>query len=133
MFVDPDVPPDERRIAGVLGDAAEAWRHLSAHLAALDLELSWRHYRDGGWLCRAVRGGKNVAWLGVWDGCATLTCYFAARHRERLVQLPVPAELRDQAARAEMSGSLLPLVIEVRTLADAEAAAEVVRFKLGSR
>ena len=133
VLTDPDVAPDDAVVGAALGDASEAWRRLTARLADLGLELAWRHYRDGGWLCRAVRGGKNIAWLAVWDGCATVTCYFAARHRSELSRLPVPDELRAPVAETEMSGRLLPVVVEVRTSADADTAAEVVRFKLASR
>lgn len=133
VLTDPDLAPDDLRIAEALGDSAEAWNRLAGALAGLGLDLSWRHYRDGGWLCRAVRGGKNIAWLAVWDGVATVTCYFAARHRAQLVELPVPQELRAQAAEAELAGRLLPLVVEVRTAADAAAATEIARFKLASR
>jgi len=83
VLTDPEVSPDDALIEAALATAAPAWRHLGDLLGAsgLGLELSWRHYRDGGWLCPAIRGGKNVAWLAVWDGYATVTCYFAERHR----------------------------------------------------
>ena len=133
VLIDPDVAPDDEVVGAALGDAREAWRRLTELLGGLGLELAWRHYRDGGWLCRATRGNKVVAWLAVWAGYATVTCYFAGRHRAELVQLPMPESLRAQAAQTELSGSLLPVVVEVRTDADAAAAAEVVRFKLASR
>jgi hypothetical protein len=129
------VTPDAAGIGDALGDSFAAWQQLDAALAepALGLELSWRYYRDGGWLRKALRGKKTVAWLAVWEGYATITFYFAARHRPGLVALPLPAPLRRQAAEAEMSGALLPLVVEIRTAADVDAALEVLRFKLASR
>ncbi|HYF72896.1 MAG TPA: DUF3788 family protein [Nocardioides sp.] len=133
VLTDPAVTPDDEQIRDLLGDSFAGWRQLTERLADVGLDLTWRHYRDGGWLCRAVRGGKNVAWLAVWDGYATATCYFAARHRADLTRLPVPEALRAEVAAAEMSGSLLPVVVEIRTSADAGTAAEVVRFKLTSR
>lgn len=133
VLTDPDVAPDDERVAAVLGDSCAAWTRLTGLLADSGLDLAWRHYRDGGWLCRATRGGKNVAWLAVWEGYATVTCYFAARHRPGLTRLPIPEALRAQVAAAEMSGNLLPVVVEIRTRADADAAAEVVRAKLTSR
>jgi hypothetical protein len=38
-----------------------------------------------------------------------------------------------QAAEAEMSGRTLPLVIEIRSRADVDAALEVLRYKLEAR
>jgi len=127
------VTPDEDLVSASLGEAAPAWRRLEHLLggSGLGLELSWRHYRDGGWLCRAVRSGKNVAWPAVWDGYATVTCYFAEPHRGALASLRVPEAAR--AASADLAGRLLPVVVEVRTVEDAVGAAEVVRLKLGSR
>jgi hypothetical protein len=135
VLTDPDAPPDAARIREVLGGAFPAWQTLASGLAApvVDLVLSWRHYRDGGWLCRALRGRRNVAWLAVWDGYATVTCYFAARHRDDLVALPVPEDVATRAATAEMSGAMLPLVIEIRSQADVDAALEVVRYRLRAR
>jgi hypothetical protein len=135
VLTDPDAPPDDARIREALGGGFPAWQALASGLAApgVDLVLSWRHYRDGGWLCRALRGRKNVAWLAVWDGYATVTCYFAARHRDDLAALPVPEYVATRAATAEMSGAMLPLVIEVRSQADVDAALEVVRYRLRAR
>jgi hypothetical protein len=129
VLTDPDAPPDDARIREALGEGFAAWQALESGLAAPSpgLVLSWRYYRDGGWLCRALRGGKNVAWLAVWDGYATVTCYFAARHRDDLVALPVPEDVATRAATAEMSGTMLPLVVEIRSQADVDAALEVVR------
>lgn len=133
VLTDPDVTPDDEQIGHLLGGSFAAWRRLTEQLTGLGLHLTWRHYRDGGWLCRAQRGGKNVAWLAVWDGSATVTCYFAARHRPELMRLPVPETLRAHVAGTEMSGRLLPVVVEIRTSADADAGVEVVRLKLASR
>lgn len=133
VLTDPEVSPDDALIEAALATAAPAWRHLGELLGAsgLGLELSWRHYRDGGWLCPAIRGGKNVAWLAVWDGYATVTCYFAERHRPVLAALPVPEAVR--ASSADLSGRLLPVVVEVHRPEDADAAAEVVAARIRSR
>ncbi|HEY0951138.1 DUF3788 family protein [Nocardioides sp.] len=133
VLIDPGVTPDADLIAATLGAATPGWERLQGLLGdpGLGLELSWRHYRDGGWLCPAIRRGKNVAWLAVWDDCATVTCYFAERHRAALAALPVPEAVR--ASSADLTGRLLPVVVEVRTREDADAAAEVVAARLRSR
>lgn len=135
VLTDPDLPPDDARIRDVLGDAWPGWQRLTTALTdpALDLTFSWRYYRDGGWLCKALGNGRTVAWLAVWDGYATVTCYFAARHRDDLVALPVPHDLRAQAASAVMSGAMLPLLVEVRSPADVAAVVEVLRYRARAR
>jgi Protein of unknown function (DUF3788) len=133
VLTDPDVVPDEVQIRAALGEAFVFWKGLESALTdpPFRLDLSWHYFRDGGWLRKALRGTRNLAWLAVWEDYATVTFYFAARHREGLVALPVPDALRDQAAEAEMTGRLLPLVIEIRSEADVAAALEVLRYKLG--
>jgi hypothetical protein len=133
VLTDPDVPPDEVQIRAALGDAFDCWKGLESALTdpPFCLALSWHYFRDGGWLLKALRGTRNFAWLAVWKDHATVTFYFAARHREELVALPIPDALRDQAAEVEMTGRMLPLVIEIRSETDVAAALEVLRYKLG--
>ena len=135
VLTDPDVEPDDVQIRSALGDAFELWQGLEFALtrAPFGLALSWRYFGEGVWLRKALRGTRNVAWLAVWKDCGTITIYFAARHREDLVALPIPEDLRSQAAAAEMTGRMLPLVIEIRSQADVEAALEVLRYKLRAR
>lgn len=127
--------PDDAQIREHLGDSFAAWKSLEETLAGpeFDLALSWHHFRDGGWLCKALRGRKNMAWLAVWDGYATVTCYFSARHRDDLAALSLPDSLRTQVREAEMSGAMLPVLVEIRSGADVEAASEIVRYKLRAR
>lgn len=135
VLTNPDVAPDEVQIRAALGDAFNAWQGLESALTEppFGLALSWHYFRDGGWLRKALRGKRNLAWLAVWKEYATVTFYFASRQRKDLVALPIPDALRTQAAEAEMSGRMLPLVIEIRSRADVDAALEVLRYKLGAR
>lgn len=135
VLTDPDLAPDAAKIRAALGEAFGAWQDLESALTdpPLGLALSWRYFRDGGWLRKALRGKKNLAWLAVWKDHATVTFYFAERHREDLVALPIPAALRVQAAEAEMTGKMLPLVIDVRSRTDVDAALEVLRYKLAAK
>ncbi|WP_460712774.1 DUF3788 family protein [Nocardioides dilutus] len=135
VLTDPEVAPDERQISSALGGAIEPWQVLETALAGppFGLTLSWHYFRDGGWLRKALRGTKNVAWLAVWKDYATVTFYFAARHREGLASLSIADDLRRQAAEAEMTGRMLPFVIEVRALPDVDAVLEVMRYKLAAK
>jgi hypothetical protein len=127
--------PDDGQIAQHLGASFAAWQNLRETLSGPEfgLELSWHHYRDGGWLCKALRGRKNMAWLAVWDGYATVTCYFSARHREGLTAIHLPDDLRTRVAGTEMSGAMLPVMVEIRSPADVAAAVEIIRYRIRAR
>lgn len=135
VLTDPGRVPDDEQIREHLGGSFVAWQSLERTLCApeFDLALWWHHFRDGGWLCKALRGTKNIAWLAVWEGYATVTCYFSARHRRDLAALPLPDSLRTQVAEVAMSGTMLPVVVEIRSPADVEAAVEIVRYRLRAR
>jgi len=135
VLTDPGRVPDDEQIRQHLDASFAAWQDLKELLSGpnFGLELSWHHYRDGGWLCRARRGSKNMAWLAVWDGYATVTCYFSARHRDDLAALPLPDNLRTQVTGTEMSGAMLPVVVGIRSREDVGAALEVVRYRLRAR
>ncbi|MDQ0768442.1 hypothetical protein QF031_001191 [Pseudarthrobacter defluvii] len=132
---DPGRVPDDEQIRQYLGASFDAWVNLKETLSGPEfgLELSWHHYRDGGWLCKALQGRKNMAWLAVWEGYATVTCYFSARHRPGLTTLRLPDHLRARIAGAEMSGAMLPVIVELHSPADVEAAVEIIRYRLRAR
>ena len=94
------------------------------------LTVCWRYYREGGWLAKATKGSKTVAWLNVVPGGARVTCYFAERDRARLVENPaLPADVRDRIAVVALIGKLLPVSLEVRESADVEVVCTTLRIK----
>ena len=125
--------PNNQLIEDALGSSFAAWQQLEELLTGPDhnLVLEWNHYRDGGWLCKALMGKKNLAWLAVWEGYATITFYFAARHREDLLDLALPEEVLQTITNAETTfkGKLLPVVLELRQPADAAAVTPLAHFK----
>lgn len=123
LFRDPDVAPTPDSIRAALGPAAGAWERLTRLVTGSGAEVAWRYYRDGGWLARAARGRKTVAWLSVVPGCARITFYFTERDRAALAgHAALPADLRARIATAALIGRLLPVTVEVR---DDSALAEV--------
>ena len=132
-FRDPAVEPTATRIHAALGAAGDAWDLLADLIAESGLTLTWRYYRDGGWLAKAGKGSKTVAWLNVAPGCARVTFYFAERDRARLVDTPaLPTDLRDRIAVVALIGKLLPLSLELRVSQDLREFATVLRIKLGA-
>lgn len=133
-FRDPDVEPTTTRIHAVLGPADDAWDGLAGLIAKAGLDLDWRYYRDGGWLAKATKGNKTIAWLSVEPGEVRITCYFAERHRTALTEdATLPAELRERIGATAMIGRLLPVFQVVRTISDLAQVASILRIKLAAR
>lgn len=133
-FADPDVRPTTAHVAEVLRDAADAWAALLAGLDDLGVTHEWRHYRDGGWLMKAERSGRTVAWLSVAPGCGRLSCHLAQRHRAALIAAAdLPADLRAAIAAAPTTGRLVSASVEIRDAADARAALALVGHRIALR
>lgn len=133
VLTDESVPPTAPLIEETLGVAYPAWLRLEEELGDAGLVLEWVYYRDGGWLCKALRGKKNLAWLAVWDDQATVTFYFSERHREGLTALEVPEQIRQQAATAQMIGRMLPLRLDIREPQDVDSALRILDFKKSAK
>lgn len=114
VFRDPGIEPTTESIRAALGPAADAWDELTALIAETGSLLAWRYYRDGGWLARASKGRKTIAWLSVAHGHARITFHFAERDRSILAHDPaITDELRHQIATAPLSGRLLPVTLDL--------------------
>lgn len=102
-----------------------------AILDELELDHPWRFYRDGGWLMKATRGKKTIAWVSIDDEpLLHLTCYFAARHRETLTHDELlPAGVRARIAETDMTGKTLPAPLDLRVLGDVETARRLIDLK----
>lgn len=99
-------------------------------LTGAGVSAAWRYYRDGGWLAKATKGSKTVAWLQINQGYTRITCYFAQRHREILTSAAdLPQALRHQIGELSQDRKFLPVSLEVRTRADTAVAAVVVDYK----
>lgn len=133
-FVDPALEPTPERVRAALGTTAGVWDELLAHLAGRGVDVSWRYYRDGGWLAKASHGGRTVAWLSVDPGLIRVAFYFAERHRGLLAgQAGLPLGLRERVVATGLVGRLLPVGVELAPGADLAAFVELVRLKLAAR
>lgn len=130
VFTDPAAAPDEAAIAAALGPAASAWHTVTALLSATGAEPAWRYYRDGGWLTKASRGSRTIAWLSIEPGLVRFAAYFAERHRAELTALPeLDAALRGRLMTEPLLGRLLPVALELRSDEDARRAGAVAELR----
>lgn len=130
-FRDPAVEPATASIHAALGTARGAWDQVVQLMSEQGVTVGWRYYRDGGWLAKATRNGKTVAWLNVAPGSVRVTFYFAERHRRMLVDnAELPPTLRDRIATVALIGKLLPVSFELRETSAVRDVGTVLRIKL---
>ncbi|WOP19128.1 DUF3788 family protein [Raineyella sp. LH-20] len=133
-FVDPAVHPDQRSILDALGDSAAVWSAVTDVFSAQGAEVAWRHYRDGGWLAKATKKGKTVAWLSVHPGALRVAFHFAERLRPKVLGSDSLGDrLRDRIADLEPAGHLFSVPIDVRTPQDVEEVSTLLRLRLALR
>ena len=134
VFHNKDVQPDDAMIHTALASNPEAWDQVTSLLADAGVTVSWRHYRDGGWLAKATLKNKTIAWLAVEDGFVRVTFHFAERHRTQLSELhELPTDIRQGIAQTPLSGKLLPVTFEVRGGADIPLVATMLQRKRAAR
>jgi hypothetical protein len=125
------VEPTREAIRHILGQRADVWDESTASFAGVGAPVSWRYYRDGGWLARAARGKKTIAWLAVEEGVVRITFYFAERHRATFRGASdLSGEMREHIEATPLIGKLLPVTLEVRSSADVALVRAVLAIKL---
>jgi hypothetical protein len=133
-FKEASIEPTDARIGDALGSSAEVWAQAVALFEGVGASVSWRYYRDGGWLARASRGKATVAWLAVEEGLLRIAFYFAQRHREVLTDSQtIPREVRERIGVEPMIGKVFPVSFEVRDSTDLAGVESVLAIKLSAK
>jgi hypothetical protein len=134
VFSDAGVEPTSAAIREALGSRSQAWEQTLAMFAEAGVLVSWRYYHDGGWVAKATRGKKTVAWVTVEDGFVRVSFYFAERHRAALAEADgLARQVRDRISATPVSGRLLPVTFEVRERADLDPVRAVLAVKLTAK
>jgi hypothetical protein len=133
-FKDVGAEPTRAAIRDVLGLRDGVWEESTALFAGVGAPVSWRYYRDGGWLAKAVAGKKTIAWLTVDEGIVRITFYFAERHRATFRDASaLSGGLRERIEATPLIGKLLPVTLEVRSSADVALVSAVLAIKLAAK
>jgi hypothetical protein len=131
VFSDAGAEPTSAAIREVLGSRSQAWEQTLAVFAETGVLVSWRYYRDGGWLAKARRGNKTIAWLTVENGFVRVAFHFAERQRAALAEADgLPREGRKRISGMAVSGRLRSVTFEVREPADLDPVRAVLAVKL---
>ena len=132
LLNDKDEYPDDQVLARCLGRAKPAWDAFASGLEERlpDATIEWRYYNDGkAWLCKVVRKKKTVCWVSIWDRFFKTAFYFTSRSEGDIEALPIPADLKDRFRTQARTGTLKPLVIEVRTKKTLDPVFVVAKYK----
>ena len=117
MLTDPGMPPSPQLLAGILGGSYPVYEEMIGSVTgpACGLEPQWRFYNDGkAWLCKMVFKKKTIFWLSVWDGFFKAGFYFVERHLQGINELDIDPGIKDALAEAKPSGTLYPVILEMR-------------------
>lgn len=131
VFRDSGAEPTDAAIHHVLGPRADVWEESTALFSGIGASISWRYYREGGWLAEAAAGKKTIAWLAVDESLVRITFYFAERHRAAFRDASdIRGEVRERIEATPLSGRLLPVTFEVRSSEDVALVSAVLAIKL---
>lgn len=134
MFADPDVRPEPEAIRAALGDASSVWEAVNDTFASAGAEVTWRYYRDGGWLAKASFKSKTLAWMVVHRGVLHVSFHFAARLRTELLHDDkLAGHLRERITQAPVSGKLFSIPLDVRAPSDVADVEGLLALKFSTR
>ncbi|HNW76891.1 MAG TPA: DUF3788 family protein [Bacteroidales bacterium] len=128
-----EVFPTPEVLTQALGESYRAFHELMTTLAApgYGMETEWRYYNDGkAWLCKITRKKKTVCWLSVWDHFFKISCYFTLKHREGILDLNIPEEIKQDFRTREPVGKLIPLIMEIREPGQIPDLLKVLEYKV---
>lgn len=129
---DPDIIPTDEVLAGVLGDVYPVYHDLTETITAEPYSLTpeWRYYNDGkAWLCKVTNKKKTVFWLSIWDTYAQTGFYFTEKHLEGIAALPISESIKEEFAKSEKVGKLIPLILQITSKDQLPDLFEIIRYK----
>lgn len=116
LLRDPAVKPTNEALKDILGKALfDIYKELTDMVTnEFELECEWRFYNDGKvWLCKVVNKKKTIFWLSIWEECIKTSFYFTEKTRAGISELPINKEIKDKFEKAEPTGRLIPLILDI--------------------
>ena len=118
-LTDPSAYPDEGILRNLLGPSWEAWVLLTEGFGAMNLVPEWRFYKDGSaWLCKVLKGKKNLLWISPFKQHFQGVLYFSERHLERILELGLTDGTKERIRTADPIGKLRTCIVDVRGSGD---------------
>ena len=89
LLLDEAIYPSEDIMQAVLGGVYPAYQSFCELLAAEQVAMEWRYYKDSkSWLGKCQHKKKTVFWLSVWEGFFRVTFFFTQAAYEGVRDLP---------------------------------------------
>ncbi len=130
VLKDKNVLPTDQVLEAALETSYPAFKELSNELADMELQLQWNYYNDGkAWLCKILNKKKNLGWLSVWDGFFKTTFYFTEKHLERIAELDIAEDIKENFCRTKPIGKLMPMIFSIHRKEQLKDVLTVIRFK----
>lgn len=112
---DENIYPDDKVLQDVLGDSYKAFTKLLKLYENNELTHEWRFYRDGkAWLCKVQKKNRTIVWMSAWKGYMQATVYFPLRLLEKVYELDISLETRQNIEETKNVGKSKPCIFEVR-------------------
>lgn len=129
---DPNTPPSDEVLKEVLGTSFDAFDELmkTVRNAPYDLVAGWNYYKDGkAWLCKVQFKKKTVFWLSVWDQYFKTAFYFTEKTKAGVMELEISEQVKSEFDQRELTGKLIPLVINVTEKKQLNDVLTIVEYK----
>jgi len=126
LLLDEAIFPSADIIHAALGGIYPVYQSFRERLAAGQISIEWRYYRDSkSWLGKCQHKKKTVFWLSVWEGFFKAAFFFTETAHEGVQALPF-----DEPPKREPNvGKFVPLVMEVHSESQLGDLARLIAYK----
>ena len=131
---DKTVEPNDVNLSEILGESFAAFKTLEDKLKDFDATLTWRFYKDGGWLAKMTRKNKTLSWGWPDAGFFGTNFIFANKptNKEGVMKLDIP-EIYKKNIQETPNGAYFSIQIEVRNDQDLEDVYRLITFKMKAK
>jgi len=127
-----EIFPSAEVLKNILGQIYDVLAELETQLTQNEFGLTfeWNYYKDSkSWLCKVCHKKKTVFWLSVWEGFFQTGFFFLERHLERIAELDISEQIKEDFCRTKPVGKLLPMVIRINKQEQLADVLKIVKFK----
>ena len=126
LLLDEAIYPSEDILQAALGGVYPAYQSFCELLAAEQIAIEWRFYKDSKcWLGKCGHKKKTVFWLSVWEGFFKAAFFFTEAAYEGVRSLPF-----DEPPKREPNvGRFVPLVMEICAGSQLGDLAQLIAYK----
>ena len=134
LLKDPNTELTDEFLAVALGDSYTTWSEFIEKLPSCDIALEWRHYKDGGWLAKAVHKKKTIFWGSVSEGFFTISFNFAEKPHLRagVQELNISDDVKSNLVSTP-KGKSFSIIINVSNQSQLSDIYELIDYKKSDR